>query len=60
MNEVVGTVAGSYAEYRCEQSTVENISNGGYCYKYQEENATDDLDSLIDEYNTHVPRSTAV
>lgn len=62
MNEVIGTVAGSYAEYRCEQSTVENISNGGYVYyhKSHDQNTTDDLDSLMDEHNRRILRTTAV
>ena len=61
MNEVIGTVAGSYTDYHCEQSYVENISNGGYYSKNQNNNTTDDLDSIIiDEYNRRILRTTTV
>ena len=51
MTEVIGTVAGSYAEHRCDPSTIENISNGSFISKNQDDSTTDDLDNIsyIDE-----------
>ena len=61
MTEIIGTVAGSYAEHRCDPSTVENMSYGGFFSKNQD-NSTNDLDSIqyIDECNISILKSTAV
>ena len=60
MNEVIGTIAGSIAEYRCEPSYVENISSAGYYSKSHTDHTVDDLDSIIDEYNRRILQTTAV
>ena len=61
MNEIIGTVAGSYAEHRCDPSTVENISNAGFT-KNQANSTTGDLDSImyIDECDISILKTTAV
>ena len=62
MNEVIGTVAGSYAEHRCAPSTVENISNGGFVSKNQADSTIADLDSIlyVDECDISILKTTAV
>ena len=62
MTEVIGTVAGSYAEHRCDPSTVENISNGGFISKNQDDSTTDDFDNIsyIDECDISILKITAV
>ena len=57
MNEVIGPVAESYAEYHCDPSTVENSD---FYPKYQDDSTTDDLNSITVEYNRRILRSTAV
>ena len=63
MNEVIGTVEESYAEYRCDPSIVENTSSAGFYSKHRDDDTVvDDLDSITDECNTHmhILKSTAV
>lgn len=60
MNEVIGKVTESYTDYHCDTSVVENVSNGDFCSKKQDEDTIDDLDSIIHQYNSRVLRSTAV
>ena len=67
MNEVIGTIAESYAEYRCDPSIVENTSSAGFYSKRRDDDTVvDDLDSMHNmayvtyEYSTHIFKSTAV
>ena len=58
MNEVIGQVAESYAEYQCDPSTVENSDL--YPKNEDDSTTTDDLDSITVEYNRRILRSTPV
>ena len=54
MNEVIGTVAGSYTHYPCT-SSIENVSSSDFCSKSQ-----DDNDSQHSTVEKHCLRTTAV
>lgn len=59
---MIGRVTESYTDYPCEPSVVENVSNDEFYSKKQDESTTDDLNSIINEYNSRVTtyRITAV
>ena len=58
MNEVIGQVTESYAEYHCDPSTVEN--SDFYSNFNNENDSTTTEDSITMEYNKRILRSTPV
>ena len=61
MNEVIGRVTESYTDYPPDTSYVENISSGDIYSRKQDDNTSDDLDSITDDdNNSPTYRTTSV